>query len=301
MADIQAPQAGAQTVIELTRIEEEFLIEAEKEERKRPCFDARALRQMGLAEPEVNLLQVFFMKLRNAQFDIRKLTSSECLQSLVSALRYLPKTGDTGRITVESYKDSDCLFADVLRGAGKWSEAFRHEFGRGLIWSHKERREPALLAVLAKVFDWVEKFQKAHGLYQELPPWLKDGMAGDFRSDSWIGSDLYEGAKTMEAYRAEKPQQADPSENPKSEDSALLPNPGDGAAEEPVISTQPGSEHQDAPATDKQKALLNRLLAEKGGENPGFDVSCLTKREASRHIDELFQRAAATGRGEDAA
>ena len=170
-------------------------MEAEKAEQKMPCFDARALRQMGLHRAEVNLLQVFFMKARTAGFNISRYTRSECLRALVGALRYLPRTDHTGRITVESYKASDTVVdGEPQQAAGGWVEAFRHKFARGLIWSNKERREPALLAVLAKVFEWVEKFQKAHGLYQELPARLKDGMAAEFDGYSEVPRALYQAA-----------------------------------------------------------------------------------------------------------
>lgn len=300
MADIHVTPNREQAGIELTTVEEEFLIEAEKEEQKRPCFDARALRQMGLTAPEVNLLQVFFMKARNVDFDVRRFTNSECLQSLVAALKHLPRTSDTGKITVESYKASDSIYTEVLHDAGKWAEGFRNEFGRGMIWSHKERREPALLAVLTKVFDWVEMFQKAHGLYQELPQWLKDGMVGDFRSDSWIGSDLYEGTKTLEQCRAEQAG-GDMHEAAQGGQGNTALDSGSGATEKQARLIQPDIANREEPATEKQKALLKKLLLEKGIENPGFDVDRLTKKEASRRIDELFLYSAVAARREAAA
>ncbi len=170
-------------------------MEAETAEQKMPCFDARALRQMGLHRAEVNLLQVFFMKARTAGFNISRYTRSECLRALVGALRYLPRTDHTGRITIESYKSSDTVVdGESEQAARNWVDAFRHKFARGLIWSNKERREPALLAVLAKVFEWIENFQKAHGLYQELPVRLKDGMAAEFDGYSDVPRALYEAA-----------------------------------------------------------------------------------------------------------
>lgn len=260
----------AEQEIEITEVEEQFLIEAETEQHKKPSFDARALRQIGLTEPEVSLLQVFFMKARGADFNARRFTKSECLQGLVSALKYLPKTDESGKITPESYKASDNIHAGGSQSDGsKWSEAFRHEFGHARIWSHKERREPALLAVLAKVFDWVERFQKGYGLYQALPQWLQDGMAGDFRSDSWIGSDLYEGTKTPEQY----PQEI----------------PANGSTAGGIAPPRGEQEIQEPKATDKQKAFLARLHQEQGGEIGPLDINVLTKREASRQIDMLLE------------
>lgn len=223
---------GTTQEMTLSHEEEEFLIEAEKAEQKKPCFDARALRQMGLMPTEAQMLQVFFMKARGAGFNVNAFTQSECLAGLVSALKYLPKTNETGKITVESYKASDCTCNET----GTWSDKFRHEFAHAMIWSHKERREPVLLDVLRKVFDWIEKFQKAHGLYVELPQWLQNGMAGDFETDD----DMAE---------AEQPSEM---------------------------------------ATDKQKALLTRLIAE---TNSGlsFDFEKLTKQQATEHITGLMK------------
>lgn len=290
----QSSPAGEQIGIVLTKDEEQFLIEAEQEEQKRrPCFDARALRQMGLSEHEVNMLQVFFMKARSAEFNVRKFTYLQCLQGLLSALKYLPRTDGTGKITLESYKLSDNIHAaDSQTKSANWHEGFRYEYGHGVIWSHKERREPILLYVLAKVFDWIEKFQKAHGLYKELPQWLQDGMAGDFRSDNWIGSNLYEGEKKTADTIAPKavennstlvlaPVSSMPSKGVRQ--ATLFPEPQDDTSAPHCCSEYFPT------ATDKQKALLKRLMAERGIVSPSVDVDALTRKEASRQIDLLFQ------------
>jgi hypothetical protein len=279
--------------MELTREEEQFLIEAEQEEHKKPCFDARALRQMGLPEAEVSLVQLFFMKARGVEFNVRRFTKSECLQALVSALKYLPRTAETGTVSVESYKCSDNIYSHETN-ADKWCEGFRHEFGHALIWSHKERREPALLDVLRKVFDWVEKFQKAHGLYQELPKWLQDGMAGDFKTDSWIGSDLYEGDKTQAVSDAKSWPEAAEENAPTATATQQQQSSGQATlfSAIPEPSKQPNPQEQALPATDKQKALLKKLRNERRLPRTALDIENLTKKEASRRIDELFQQSA---------
>ena len=279
--------------IELTREEEEFLVETETEENKKPCFDARALRQMALTEPEVNLLQVFFMKARSADFNVCRFTESECLRALVYSLKYLPKTGESGRITIESYRASDNVYAGQGY-SGQWSEAFRYEYGHARIWGNKERREPILLIVLSKVFEWVEMFQKAHGIYQELPEWLRDGMEGDFTSDSWMGSDLYEGGwksecatKLAHGISVDRPQTPIVPANHLSDRQATLFGESKSAGD-----IRPSHEEQPPRATDKQKALLQRLLTERDMSVAAFDCDHLTRREASMHIDLLCQQRA---------
>jgi hypothetical protein len=301
--------------MELTREEEQFLIHAEQEEHKKPCFDARALRQMGLPEAQVGLVQLFFMKARGVEFNVRRFTKSECLQALVFALKYLPRTAETGTVSVESYKHSDNIYNHETN-ADKWCEGFRHEFGHALIWSHKERREPALLVVLTKVFDWVEKFQKAHGLYQELPQWLQDGMKGDFKTDSWIGSDLYEGTKTREEYWKEQDaQQHEPAsavspavsaakhaheapiEHPPCAPAPTTSTPQPQQITQATLSctsteapqTHPQPKEQCILATEKQKALLKKLMAKRSMPLASLAIDTLTKKDASRRIDELFQ------------
>jgi hypothetical protein len=281
--------------LNLTREEEDFLIEAEKEEQKKPCFDARALRQIGLAETEINLLQLFFMKARGASFNVRKFTESECLTRLVSALKYLPKTDATGRITLESYQASDNIH-NCEENTQKWHEGFRHDFSNAQISSHKERREPVLLDVLRKVFQWIEKFQKAHGLFVELPQWLRDGMQGDFKSDSWIGSDLYEGDKTPPVNAAKNAREASRERQPAAPAISLPQRQSSGQA--PLFSGHAGPSHQSSPkaqtqlATEKQKRLLKKLMTERCMPATSLDIDKLTRKEASRRIDELFQESA---------
>lgn len=281
--------------LSLTREEEDFLIEAEREEQKKPCFDAKALRQIGLSETEINLLQLFFMKARSAGFNVRKFTDSECLTRLVSALKYLPKTDGSGKITLESYKASDNIHSHEANSE-KWHEGFRYDFGNAQISSHKERREPALLDVLRKVFEWTEKFQKAHGIFEQLPQWLCDGMAGNFKSDSWIGSDLYEGDKTPPVSAAKNARDLPHDNQPAAP--IISPQQRQSSGQATLFSerAEPSNQSpakQEAPAaTERQKALLKKLMTERCLPLTSLDIDNLTKKEASRRIDELFQASA---------
>ncbi|OGV70648.1 MAG: hypothetical protein A2283_11530 [Lentisphaerae bacterium RIFOXYA12_FULL_48_11] len=227
----------------ISKQEEEFLVEIEKHENKQPCFDALLLRQMGLSPEEAQLMQVFFMKARAIEFNAGRHTGSECMRALISCLKYLPKRDKTGKTTPDSCKASD---------------NFRYEYGQAVIYSHKENTSPVLLHVLRKVFDWIEKFQKANCIYQELPQWLQDGTAGNFSSDSWRGSDLYEGEFLSDNDR---------------NTSNNIP---------------------DELATDEQKDFLCELVKRQYGQTTLFDTNELTKAEASRKIDMLLKGGAGT-------
>jgi len=222
----------------ISKQEEEFLVEIEKHESKQPCFDALLLRQMGLSPEEAQLVQVFFMKARAIEFNAGRHTSSECMCALISCLKYLPKRDKPGKITPDSCEACD---------------NFRYEYGHALIWSHKENTSPVLLHILRKVFDWIEKFQKANCIYKELSQWLQDGMAGNFSSNSWRGSDLYEGELLSDT-------------------------------DQYTESNTSGEQ-----ATDEQKEFLCELVKRQYGQTTLFDTSGLTKTEASRKIDMLLK------------
>jgi len=187
--------------MQVSKTEEEFLVEAEKVESTLPCFDALALRKMGLSDDEVRLLQVFFFKGRSVQFIAARYTKTECLRALISSLRYLPRTDRNGVITLESYQAGDNIYGFSGGGmkAQDWHDAFRYEFGYGSMYSHKERVKPALLAALRKVYDWIVAYQKAHNIFQELPGWLQAGMEGDFESASFVENDQYEDSGAAQA------------------------------------------------------------------------------------------------------
>lgn len=273
--------------IELTKEEEKFLIEAEKEDGRLPVFDALAMRQIGLSLGEVQVVQTFFMKARAFDFNVRKHTKSECLLGLISALRYLPRTDTTGTITLASYKRSDNIYHENE----KWSGAFRHEFGHALLMSHKEKMKPLLLEILQKVYAWIVAFQETNGIFQELPQWLQDGMAGNFKSDSWIGSDLYEGDKDRCFKEKASPENYQHTLAPvittkqtSGRQATLFSENMDKAGGLDADDTK-----QQSFATDKQKEFLKRLLAKQGIDTPGYDIDGLTKTAASLNISELLK------------
>jgi len=274
--------------IELTKEEERFLVETEKEDNRLPVFDALAMRQIGLSLGEIQVVQTFFLKARAFDFNVHKHTKSECLLGLISALRYLPRTDTTGAITLASYKRSDNIYHENE----KWSGAFRHEFGHALLMSHKEKIKPLLLEILQKVYVWIVAFQETNGILQELPQWLQDGMAGNFKSDSWIGSDLYEGNKDRCFREKASPENCqhpfapivETKQATNGRQATLFFENMDKAGGLDAADTK-----QESFATDKQKEFLKRLLAKQGIDTLGYDIDGLTKTAASLNISELLK------------
>jgi len=173
--------------------EEQLLIALEQDAIARfPRLDALALKEIGLANDEIAVVQMYYCKARCRDFKVHQHTTSECLRALIRSLKYLPRTDHTGHISVQSYKQSDNLYSHD-GSSTQWSDKFRYEFGRAVIHSFKEHIKPRLLDVLWKVYTWIVVFQKEHGLFDDLPPWMEDGMTGDFTTDNWVGSGLYEG------------------------------------------------------------------------------------------------------------
>ena len=181
-------------------VEEKFIIEISKS-KKGKKLDVLALKEIGLSEKEIQVLKIFYDYANSCDFSVRPFTKSDCLTELLESLKVLPRVDEkTGKITLESYKASDNIYADEYlklkkdsHSAGLWSEKFRFSFGEAVSSSFKDKETPLLLGILRKVYDWITKFQKDNGIYENLPDWLQAGMKGDFKDISWLGSDLYEG------------------------------------------------------------------------------------------------------------
>ncbi|HEA65089.1 MAG TPA: hypothetical protein ENI02_02995 [Candidatus Aminicenantes bacterium] len=201
MSEEQLDLAGQK---KFSKEEEGFLSKAALEENgKSKPLDVKALQEMGLDEEDIKIVGIFFDKVIAIEFIPHKFTDSECLQECISALEYLPRADEkTGKITLKSYKLSDTIYLHRTSSEtdsqmmSKWSDKFRYEYGHALLQSFKEKVHPLLLDSLKKVYDWIVDFQKKNNLFEDLPEWLQAGMRGDFKDDSWVGSDLYEGKKT---------------------------------------------------------------------------------------------------------
>lgn len=263
--------------------EEKFFVELAKEVQDyNLTLDISALKEIGLNDKEIDLIEQFYIPAAQKKFSVFKICNSDCIRSCISALEFLPRADMSGKITIESYKASDNIFAyeknfkKVPAIQNKWSEKFRYEYGHALINFFKEnlKQRPALLIVLKKIFEWIVDFQKKNNLFEELPAWLQAGMRNDFKDDSWIGSDLYEGDK---------------------ENRDIFDN----NSECPVGDSEEISDEKLSPedlglASDKQKKFLNDLIPEIQDDKIRTDiqqrVEFLKKRDCSKVISFLLAK-----------
>jgi len=264
--------------------EEKFFVELAKEVQDyNLTLDISALKEIGLNDKEIDLIEQFYIPAAQKKFSVFKICNSDCIRSCISALEFLPRADMSGKITIESYKSSDNIYAkDFYKkkkddlNAGNWSDKFRFEYGDALINFFKENpnQKPALLSVLEKVYNWIVDFQKKNNLFEELPAWLQAGMRNDFKDDSWIGSDLYEGDK---------------------ENRDIFDN----NSECPVGDSEEISDEKLSPedlglASDKQKKYLNDLIPEIQDDKIRTDiqqrVEFLKKRDCSKVISFLLAK-----------
>ncbi|TET75185.1 MAG: hypothetical protein E3J56_01165, partial [Candidatus Aminicenantes bacterium] len=162
MSDKQLDLAGQK---KFSKEEEAFLVKSAAEENgEAKLLDVQALKEIGLDEEEIKVVEIFYEKARASDFSPYLLTDSECLQGCIAALEYLPRADEkTGKITLKSYKTSDNIYnyktGEEFPKKKDWSDKFRYDFGHAALYSFKENSHPVLLGILRKVYDLSVKFQ----------------------------------------------------------------------------------------------------------------------------------------------